>query len=670
MRLLANIFSLFGEVLIDNTNANKSIDTTTEKAEKSGSKIGSAFGKIAKGAAVVGTAVVTGAAAVGTAAFKMASDTADAADHIDKMAQKIGISREAYQEWDYVLGQNGMSVDALQNGMKTLRSQMNAVMNGNEATAATFESLGVSVTNADGSMRSQEEVLNDTIAALQGVTDDAEKATLAQQLFGKAGIDMIPLLNQTAESTQGLKDQAHELGMIMGDEAIDAGVAFGDSLDTVKNSFTGLTNQLGAAVLPLITSFLNLIIEHIPDIQALFARLTPIMESLFDSVLPPLFDLIESLLPVLFDLLETLLPVFESIITAILPVIVDLLQLLLPFLVEIIQQILPIVIELIQALMPLFAQILETILPVIIDLLRILLPPLIEIIQAILPVVINLLNTVIPLVLQIIQSLLPVLLQLLETFTPIFKPILSLITSVLSPLMELINMILPPIISLLTSIFEKVLPPLQQAFSFVAEIITTVFGSALESLGPIIESVTGIFSGIIDFIKNVFTGNWQGAWDAVKNIFGNIWEAIKEVFKAPINWIIDGINVFIRGLNKIKIPDWVPVVGGKGLNIKEIPRLRVGIDYVPYDEYPAMLHKGERVLTAGEAEEYSQSEVKAAARAQDEEKKRPVVYIQLGEKAIYIEHLDGADPEDLDSFVDVLLELIADKIKREEVVFA
>lgn len=102
----------------------------------------------------------------------------------------------------------------------------------------------------------------------------------------------------------------------------------------------------------------------------------------------------------------------------------------------------------------------------------------------------------------------------------------------------------------------------------------------------------------------------SGAWENVKNIFSNIANGLGNIFKAPINFIIGAINGFIRGLNKIKIPDWVPGVGGKGFHINEIPKLKVGIDYVPEDNYPAILHKGERVLTKEENAEYMKNRVK------------------------------------------------------------
>ena len=134
--------------------------------------------------------------------------------------------------------------------------------------------------------------------------------------------------------------------------------------------------------------------------------------------------------------------------------------------------------------------------------------------------------------------------------------------------------------------------------------IKNTFKNTIDSIVSYCKNVINIFKNIIDFIKNVFTGNWKGAWENIKNIFKNIVDGFGNIFKVPINFIIDLINGFISGLNKIQVPDWVPLVGGKGINIPLIKKLKVGIDYVPYDEMPAILHKGEQVLTAEEAQEY------------------------------------------------------------------
>lgn len=150
----------------------------------------------------------------------------------------------------------------------------------------------------------------------------------------------------------------------------------------------------------------------------------------------------------------------------------------------------------------------------------------------------------------------------------------------------------------------EIVTKIKESFVNTFNGIKNTFKNTIDSIVNSCKNVINIFKNIIDFVKNVFTGNWKGAWENIKNIFKNIVDGFGNIFKVPINFIIDLINGFISGLNKIQVPDWVPLVGGKGINIPLIKKLKVGIDYVPYDEMPAILHKGEQVLTAEEAQEY------------------------------------------------------------------
>lgn len=107
-----------------------------------------------------------------------------------------------------------------------------------------------------------------------------------------------------------------------------------------------------------------------------------------------------------------------------------------------------------------------------------------------------------------------------------------------------------------------------------------VFGGVFSYISSIWTNIKNIFSGVISFIKGVFTGNWTSAWDGVKNIFVGIMGGLGSVIKAPLNAVISLINSAIGGLNKISvdIPSWVPVFGGShfGLSLPKIPFLAKG----------------------------------------------------------------------------------------------
>ena len=270
---------------------------------------------------------------------------------------------------------------------------------------------------------------------------------------------------------------------------------------------------------------------------------------------------------------ETIRGILDAI-KGILPFIIELARSLGSMLLGVLKELLPFLMDLAKAVIPIIVRLLKQIIPIVTDLIR-----------GILPVILNLLQTLLPVVMQIINAVLPVVIRLIETLIAIALPI--------------IDRLLPFLMSLLQSLMPVI--------TFVAELLGNILGAAFEGLMPIINAVMGVFQGLIDFITNVFTGNWRGAWEAIVSIFRNIIDGIVSVFKFPINLIITGINAFLGGLNRIRIPNWVPGVGGRGINIPPIPMLARGSDNAPDtfiagEEGPELITnaKGSKVFTADE----------------------------------------------------------------------
>lgn len=294
-----------------------------------------------------------------------------------------------------------------------------------------------------------------------------------------------------------------------------------------------------------------------------------------------LIPLGEELIPVLSELIEAVMPIVEEVLPPLTEAIGEVIGALSPLM----EEILPVLTDMVGELLPPFMEIISNILPVLTELVSMLVPPLMEIISEVMPVLCELINALLPIISTLITLLQPVI----DLFMKLLDPILTLISQALVPLINS----LAPLISMLT---ESLIPVL----NFLGEVFEQVFAGILASVSGVMGNMTNIFKEILSFIKNVFTGNWKGAWENIRNIFKNIVEGLATFLKIPINAMIDLINGFIKGINKIKIPDWVPAVGGKGFTIPEIPKLRMGMDFVPEDDFPAFLHRGEAVLTAQE----------------------------------------------------------------------
>lgn len=574
------IFKLVGSIFIDNEKANDSLQKTDKKATSVAEGLGKA-GKVAAGAAAaIGTAII----GTGTALVGMANDASKTADDIDKMSQKIGMSAEGYQEWSYIMEQNGMDVDKLQTGMKTLVNQMDKVKSGNEDAIATFQQLGVEVLNADGSMRSQEEVMNDTIRALAGMENSAERAKLATELFGKAGTEMAPMLNQGAGAIDDLKQRAHDLGLVMSDEAVKAGVEYGDLSNDLQKAFSMLKTNLGTALLPVLISVIKKLIEFVPTLQKLGEKLGPIASSFIEQLIPPLADLAASLLPQMLGLVETLIPFLGDITGEIVPILVSTLQELLPPLMDIISTILPPLMDIIKLLAPIISTILKTLTPLVVLILQ-LLEPLMQLVTAILTPILTLLNAILEPLLNIFveimspyTELLGVLIELLAgLLSAILQPLCVILEAIITPMLTIINKCIQPMFDLL----KKFTAWLEPTVSKMSEFLGGFFSFLIQEIGTNVKNKVDEFWTMIKRVGEFFTGTFvpkmTGAFNSVKDTFSRIWDGLKQMFRDGVNSWIDVINTFIRGLNMIQPPQWLAdKVGISGISMGEIPRLATG----------------------------------------------------------------------------------------------
>jgi len=279
----------------------ENIGITEKELKRANKQIQQVSKEFSQGFKTACTTAVVGISAVSGATALMVKNTIEAGDKIDKMSQKLGLSREGYQELDYILSQNGMSIDTLQGGMKTLSNAMSGANNGNKSSIALFKSLGVSVKDSSGKLKSQEQVLKECISALQKMPEGAQKATLANKLFGKSGSELMPLLNQGAKSVDELQKKYKELGLGMSDDAVNSAVKMQDTFDDISRSFQAFGFEIASELMPTIQEVADKIISNLPKIKA---TVTPILSGIANSV-KFLADNINWLIPIATAVLAT-----------------------------------------------------------------------------------------------------------------------------------------------------------------------------------------------------------------------------------------------------------------------------------------------------------------------------------------------------------------------------
>lgn len=262
---------------------------------------------LAGGFAAVAAAIVK----VEKAMISMTKESAAFADNIITLSMQTGQSTQQLQEFAYASELIDVSVDTLQGSLTKLTNNMQDTMNGTGNAKASFEALGVSVTNADGSMRSANDVFYETIDALGQVKNETERDAMSMDIFGRSAQDLNPLIIQGSQTLKAYADEAHNVGYVLDDEALSALGAVDDAYQRLQNTQEGVKNQLSAEFAPYLEEFYGDVTTMVKDggkalkDSGIVDAFGMLLETVGD-ILNPMSDLSNNRVPALTKALQPL----------------------------------------------------------------------------------------------------------------------------------------------------------------------------------------------------------------------------------------------------------------------------------------------------------------------------------------------------------------------------
>ena len=289
-----------------------------DEAEDSGDKF-EAWGEVVKGAAevaVAGIAAVTAAVvATATALSDATINTASLADEILTMSSVTGVSTDTIQAMNYASELLDVSTETMTGSMTRLIRTMSNAQNGSESAIEAFDSIGVAITNADGSLRDSEDVFWDIIDSLGDMSNETERDAAAMELLGRGARELNPLIEAGSGAFEELRQEAEETGYIMSGDTLDAFGELDDNMQRMRNGATAARNAIGGILLPVLTnlssqgvSLLNDFTNAVLDTDGDLSQLG----SVIDEMVPQVIELLNEYIPILIDIGGTIIGTLAS----------------------------------------------------------------------------------------------------------------------------------------------------------------------------------------------------------------------------------------------------------------------------------------------------------------------------------------------------------------------
>lgn len=491
---------------------NSAVDDGTDAVEDVGDEFDDAgdkavsFGDILK-ANVIGDMIIDGIKNLGSAIGDLGkkfvesfNDTITWADDLATLSTVTGVSTDKLQELEYMAGLTDTSVDTITGSLTKLTRNMDDARSGTGEAADAFRMLGIRYQTADGQLRDTDTVFGEIIDKLGQMEDGADRDALAMSIFGKSAQELNPLIETGSAQIAAFAQEAHDMGYVMGEDAINSMVGVSDSMERINNAGESMKRNLTSAFAPFVEEVANDVVPAVSDLAGSFGDLVSgniSMNEFVDLILEQARNLVSGLKENMPEILEQGKAMVDNITAG--------------------------VNELLPELVPLAIDLVMTVVSAILDNL----PSIIETGSLVVLELARGIGSALP---DLIPSIVDCILTIVDTLT---KP-------------DMIGLVIDAAIAIMEGLIQGIIGAIPMLLERVPDIIIQFVGAILVNLPKLLESgakmLMEVVAGILNSIPKV--------GEAVKKIvvaikdalFGNGGEKFRTWGKDMIDGIVKGIK--------------------------------------------------------------------------------------------------------------------------------
>ena len=517
-----------------------------EAAEKAGEIAVAAFEAVVAAAAAVGAAVVGAMTAAGTALVNATVDTAHLADEIMTLSSTTGLSTDTIQELNYAAELLDVDTQTVTGSMTKLLRTMSSAADGSESAMEKFTDLGISIYDAEGNIRSTEDVFWDAIDVLGRFESETERDMAAMDLFGKSARELNPLIEAGSDSFRQLADEAASVGYVLDGETLDAFGALDDNMVRMTNTAQAMEQSFGQVLLPLLTDMSGDAVDLMGDLSGALAGAGGDIDqigAIIEKFAPRAVSLVEQYFPKILSVVED---VFNALIPVVISVTPQLLSLIGNLIVELANSISDNSDEFITGFTSLFESVVDSAL----TLLPVLIPLAFDLIKTLTDALLDPSNLE-----MLLSSALGIIMTLSEFITnpdnivTLLNAATTIIMSLLNGLTEALPILIPAAINAILTIVDTLLSSgcLSQILSAALTLITTLASSLIDYLPVLIGRLPEIIIGIVSFLTgDALPDIIKAGFTLITSIVANLPEIIVAIVNALIE-LVAGMIEYITG---------------------------------------------------------------------------------------------------------------------------